>query len=79
MTSPAHKIAPVTLRHVHLKLDQETYERARQAAEADRRSLANWLAVTVERALDVCADLEAERRIIAERALAGKPGEQAEQ
>lgn len=52
MTLPSHKVAPVTLRHVHLKLDQETYERARQAAEADRRSLANWLAVLVERALE---------------------------
>lgn len=42
----------MTLRHVHLKLDQETYERARQAAAADRRSLANWLLVLVERALE---------------------------
>lgn len=42
----------MTLRHVHLKLDQETYERAREAAAADRRSLANWLTVLVERALE---------------------------
>jgi hypothetical protein len=52
MVLPAHKMTSVTLRHVHLKLEQETYERARQAAEADRRSLANWLTVLVERALE---------------------------
>jgi hypothetical protein len=52
MSLPAHKITPMTLRHVHLKLDQQLYERARQAAEADRRSLANWLTVLVERALE---------------------------
>lgn len=42
----------MTIRHVHLKLEQETWERARQAAAADRRSLANWLTVLVERAVE---------------------------
>ena len=42
----------VTTRYVRIKLEQVIYDRARQAAEADRRSLANWLAVTVERALE---------------------------
>lgn len=51
MSLPARKITDVPLRHVHLKLEQETWERARQAAEEDRRSLANWLLVLVERAL----------------------------
>lgn len=50
----------MTVRHVHLKLEQETWERARQAAAADRRSLANWLAVLVERALEDKARGQAE-------------------
>lgn len=41
----------VRVRYVRIQLEETVYERARQAAEADRRSLANWLAVTVERAL----------------------------
>lgn len=32
--------------------DEELLERARQAAAADRRSLSNWVVVTIERALD---------------------------
>jgi hypothetical protein len=58
---------------VRIKLEQDTYDRARQAAEADRRSLANWVTVTVERALegtpaygpsarDMAPRAEAERR-----------------
>jgi hypothetical protein len=42
----------VTTRSVRIQLEQAVYERARQAAEADRRSLANWLAVLVERTLE---------------------------
>jgi len=42
----------VTIRHVHVKLEQELWERATQAAQADRRSLTNWIAVLVERALE---------------------------
>jgi hypothetical protein len=41
----------VTTRYVRIGLEQAIYDRARQAAEGDRRSLANWIAVTVERAL----------------------------
>ena len=41
----------MTARYVRIQLEQAVYDRARQAAAADRRSLANWLAVTVERAL----------------------------
>jgi hypothetical protein len=32
-------------------MSEELYERAQQAAEADRRTLSNWLVVVVERAL----------------------------
>jgi len=48
---PSTSMTYVTTRYVRIGLEQAIYERARQAAEADRRSLANWLAVTVERAL----------------------------
>lgn len=41
----------MTTRYVRIQLEQAVYERARQVAKADRRSLANWLVVTVERAL----------------------------
>jgi hypothetical protein len=57
----------VTTRRVCFVLDEDLRDRAQQAANADHRSLANWLAVTVERALDISADLAAERQIIAER------------
>jgi len=33
-------------------LNEQQMERARQAAAADRRSLSNWFAVTIERALE---------------------------
>lgn len=46
----------VTPRYVRIKLDQPLYDRARQAAEADRRSLANWLVVLVERAVEDKSD-----------------------
>jgi len=36
----------------HFRLEQELLDRAKQAAEDDRRSLSNWFAVTVERALE---------------------------
>lgn len=39
-------------RPAHLNLDRDLYERAQRAAKRDRRSLANWLAVTIERALE---------------------------
>jgi predicted HicB family RNase H-like nuclease len=38
-------------RWVHFRIAEELYERARAAATADRRSLSNWLALVVERAL----------------------------
>jgi len=41
----------VTSNYVRIKLEPAIYDRAKQAADADRRSLANWLTVTVERAL----------------------------
>jgi hypothetical protein len=41
----------VTIHNVHLKLEQDIWELARQAAEADRRSLTNWINVTIERAV----------------------------
>ena len=42
----------MTIRHVHVKLEQELWERASQAAQADRRSLTNWIAVLIERTLE---------------------------
>ncbi len=39
-------------RSAHLHLSPEVYERAQKAAEADRRTLSNWLAVTIERVLE---------------------------
>jgi hypothetical protein len=42
----------VNVRHVNLRLDEKTWERARQAAEADRRSLTNWITVLVEKAIE---------------------------
>lgn len=38
-------------RWAHFRIDEQLLERARQAAEADRRSLSNWFALTIERAL----------------------------
>jgi hypothetical protein len=42
----------VTTRSVRIQLEQAVYDRAREAAKDDRRSLANWLAVLVERTLE---------------------------
>ena len=36
----------------HFRIDEATLERAKAAAAADRRSLSNWFALTVERRLD---------------------------
>jgi predicted HicB family RNase H-like nuclease len=41
----------VATKWAHFRIDEETLERARLAAAADRRSLSNWFALTVERAL----------------------------
>jgi hypothetical protein len=38
-------------RWVHLRVDEQIYDRMKAAAEADRRSLSNWVAVACERAL----------------------------
>ena len=35
----------------HFRLSEELLDQAQRAADADRRSLSNWLALTVERAL----------------------------
>jgi predicted HicB family RNase H-like nuclease len=39
-------------RWAHFRIDEQLYEQARKSAEADRRSLSNWFAITVERALE---------------------------
>jgi predicted HicB family RNase H-like nuclease len=36
----------------HFRISEELLERAQRAADADRRSLSNWLGLVVERALD---------------------------
>jgi hypothetical protein len=56
MSAPSTSMIIVTTRYVRIGLEQAIYDRARQAAEADRRSLANWIAVTVERALQEAAE-----------------------
>ena len=45
------ELGPVATKWAHFRIDEETLERARLAAAADRRSLSNWFALTVERAL----------------------------
>ena len=35
----------------HFRISEELLDQAQRAADADRRSLSNWLALTVERAL----------------------------
>lgn len=54
-----------TTRWVHFRVDERVLERAKKAAEADRRSLSNWVALTVERALaeDTSSDQENHRRV----------------
>jgi len=42
----------VAARSAHFRIEEELYERAQQAADADRRSLSNWFALIVERALE---------------------------
>ena len=39
-------------RKVGFWIEQELYERAQEAADADRRNLSNWLTLAVERTLD---------------------------
>ena len=36
----------------HFRISEEHLEQARKAAEADRRTLSNWLGLVVERALE---------------------------
>lgn len=52
-----------TTRWVHFRVDESVWERAKKAAEADRRSLSNWVALTVERALPAEPDEENHRRL----------------
>jgi secreted protein with Ig-like and vWFA domain len=42
----------MAVRWIHFRIDEQLVERARRAAEADRRSLSNWVALTIERALE---------------------------
>jgi len=42
----------MAMRWLHFRIDEHLHERARQAAGADRRSLSNWVALTIERAVD---------------------------
>ena len=44
--------AIVSKKKVVFQIELELYERVVEAAEADRRSFSNWVALTVERALD---------------------------
>jgi len=41
----------MAMRWLHFRVDEQLLERARLAAAADRRSLSNWVALTIERAL----------------------------
>jgi hypothetical protein len=42
----------MAMRWLHFRVDEQLHARARQAATADRRTLSNWLALTIERALE---------------------------
>ena len=45
----------MTAKWAHFRISPELYERAQAAAAADRRSLSNWFALTIERRLDEIA------------------------
>ena len=45
------RIRHMPTRWAHFRLREELYEQAQKVAEADRRSLSNWFALVVERAL----------------------------
>ena len=47
------------------QVEQEVYEQVQRAARADSRSLGNWLAVTVERALEDVSRESAEQTAVA--------------
>ena len=49
-------------RWAHFRLREELYEQAQKVAEADRRSLSNWFALVVERALKDKPDSVAEQK-----------------
>ena len=53
----------MSVRRVYFQVEQEVYERVREAAAADRRSLSNWLAITVERAVEDAPRAEAEQSV----------------
>ena len=43
----------ITVTHrVCFQIEEDIYQRAQAAAKADKRKLANWLAITIERALE---------------------------
>jgi len=42
----------MAMRWLHFRVDEQLYERARQVAAADRRSLSNWVALIIERAVE---------------------------
>jgi predicted HicB family RNase H-like nuclease len=42
----------VPTKWAHFRISEETLERAKLAAAADRRSLSNWFALTIERRLN---------------------------
>ena len=46
------RIRHMPTRWAHFRLREELYEQAQKVAEADRRSLSNWFALVVERALE---------------------------
>ena len=49
----------MAMRWLHFRADEQLVERARRVAAADRRSLSNWVALTIERAVD-SAEAEAQ-------------------
>jgi hypothetical protein len=57
----------MAMRWLHFRIDEQLHERARRVAAADRRSLSNWVALAVERAVEAA---EAARAEAADRAKA---------
>jgi hypothetical protein len=46
----------MAMRWLHFRVNEQLYARAQRAAEADRRSLSNWVALTIERATEAMPD-----------------------
>lgn len=51
----------MAMRWLHFRIDEQLHEQARQVAAADRRSLSNWVALVIERAVEQAERHETEK------------------